>query len=90
MRVLDGKYQLLSSENMEFSQVINIGQASNHLRADCVGSQLVFFVNNQFLATVQDSHLSQGQTGVIVGTYGEPGVEIHFDNFVVQESRLIK
>lgn len=90
MRVLDGKYQLLSSETMEFSPAINTGQSSNHVRADCLGSQLVFYVNDQFLATVQDNQLSQGQTGVIVGTYEEPGVEIYFDDFIVQESQLIK
>ena len=90
MRVLDGEYKLLSSENMELSSAVNTGKSSNHLRVDCLGSQLVFYVNDQFLATVQDSQLSQGQTGVIVGTYDEAGVEIHFDDFIVQESQLIK
>lgn len=90
IRVLDGEYKLLSSDNLELSPAINTGQSSNHLRADCLGSQLVFYVNDQFLATVQDSQISQGKTGVIVGTYNEPGVEIHFDDFTVRESQLIK
>jgi len=90
LRVLEGNYQLLSSDSMQESPVIKPGSAINHLRADCVGTQLVFFVNGEFLTTVEDAALIKGQTGVIVGTFDEPGVEIHFDDFTVQDSSLIQ
>jgi hypothetical protein len=80
----DGKQTLLTGGgNMDFSPEIAKGHASNHLRADCVGSNLALFVNGRHLATVADTDFSRGDVGLMVGTFGEPGTDIRFDNFAV-------
>ena len=79
----DGLATLLGQAEMLPSANINQGLAVNHLRADCTGSTHTFFVNGTQLAQVQDATLSTGDVGVIAGTFGSPGVDILFDNFVV-------
>jgi hypothetical protein len=44
---------------------------------------LTFYVNGFQIAQTQDAALSSGDIGLIAGTFGEPGVDILFDNFVV-------
>ena len=79
----DGLATLLGQSEMLQSPNINQGVAVNHLRADCAGSTLTFFANGAQLAQVQDTTLPMGDVGVIAGTFGAPGVDILFDNFVV-------
>jgi len=56
----------------------------NHLGATCAGSRLSFSVNAISLGEFDDAELTRGDIGLIVGTFDEPGVEIHFDNLVVR------
>ena len=79
----DGQASLLGQSEMLYSANINPGLAVNHLRADCVGNLLTFYVNGFQVAQVQDSALASGDVGVLAGTFGAPGVDIIFDNFVV-------
>lgn len=84
VKVKDGLYQVLSSPNgLEFGKMITQGYARNQLRADCVGSRLTLFVNQQKFAEVEDTDFSMGDVGLLVGAYQMPGVEVHFDNFYV-------
>lgn len=78
----DGQAALLGQAEMLPSGSINQGLAVNHLRADCAGSLLTFFVNGSQLAQVQDATLTSGDVGIIAGTFGAPGVDVIFDNFV--------
>lgn len=84
VKVKDGLYQVLSSPNgLQFGKMITQGYARNQLRADCVGSRLTLFVNQQKFAEVEDTDFSMGDVGLLVGAYQMPGVEVHFDNFYV-------
>lgn len=84
VKVKDGLYQVLSSPNgLEFGKMITQGYARNQLRADCVGSRLTLFVNQQKFAEVEDTDFSMGDVGLLVGAYQMPGVEVHYDNFYV-------
>ncbi|HMU93162.1 MAG TPA: hypothetical protein PLD33_06855 [Anaerolineales bacterium] len=74
--VLLGQNEMLTSEN------INKGLAVNHLRADCTGDQLTFYVNGFQIAAVQDATLKSGDVGMLVGTFAKPGVDVILDNFV--------
>lgn len=74
--VLLGQSEMLASEN------INKGLAVNHLRADCAGNQLTFYVNGFQIAAAQDSTLKSGDVGMLVGTFANPGVDVILDNFV--------
>ena len=78
-----GKAALLGQSEMQLSENINKGLAINHLRADCVGSTLTFYVNGFQVAQAQDSTLASGDVGILAGTFATPGVDIVFDNFVV-------
>ena len=79
----DGQATLLGQSEMLASTNINKGVAVNHLRADCIGNTLTFYVNGFQIAQAQDSTLPSGDIGLIAGTFAEPGVDVLFDNFVV-------
>lgn len=79
----NGQAILLGNPELQASADIHKGVAVNHLRADCVGSTLTFYVNGLQLIQVDDPTLASGDVGVLAGTFSTPGVDIIFDNFVV-------
>lgn len=79
----DNAATLLGQSELQPSSNINKGLAVNHLRADCVGDTLTFYINGFQAAQVKDAALTSGDVGMLAGTFGAPGVDIVFDNFVV-------
>lgn len=79
----DGQAVLLGQSEMQYSENINKGVAINHLRADCAGNTLTFFINGFQVAQAQDAILTSGDVGVLAGTFNEAGTDVLFDNFVV-------
>lgn len=77
--------ELLNMENMLPSDSINLGDASNLIRLDCVGSTLTLYVNGDFVGETVDSSIGAGDVGLYAGTFSIPGTDILFDNFVVRE-----
>jgi hypothetical protein len=77
-----GQGVLLGQNEMQPNNSIKTGLAVNHLRADCTGNTLTFYVNGFQVASVQDSTLKAGDVGLLAGTFDEPGVDVIFDNFV--------
>jgi hypothetical protein len=75
----------LGNDDFQTSDVILLGDQSNHIRADCVGDTLSLYVNGELLLSVQDDEYQQGDVGLAAGTTGEPGTDIFFDNFVVYQ-----
>ena len=68
------------------SAAILPGKATNHLRADCNGSQLTFYANGQKLIEAQDSQYQSGLVGMVVSTQPDSGgADVSFDNFVARE-----
>ncbi len=66
------------------SPAINPGKATNRLKVEMLGPTMVFFVNDVELARVEDERYTEGDVGVIAGTfYVEPGTHVLFDNFAV-------
>jgi len=84
-KVIDGSMSNLSSEQMEYTEAINQGYATNHLRAICAGDELSFYVNDILVATATDYDLSAGDVGLDGGTYSIPYAAFSFDNFLVTE-----
>lgn len=80
-----GVKTLLSSpdNNMVSDSSVNQGDASNHLRVDCIGSTLTLYVNGTQAASASDSSFTGGDTGLIAETFSVAGTEIHFDNLFV-------
>jgi hypothetical protein len=83
IRVKDGKYEVLSGPELQFSDTIQKSPGTNQLRADCIGNTLTFYINGKQMAQVADTTFKSGEVGILAGTYDEPGVEILFDNFIV-------
>ncbi|HEY60830.1 MAG TPA: hypothetical protein G4N92_09155 [Anaerolineae bacterium] len=82
LRVKAQQYHLLTGDSMQFSSCVRQGDAPNHLRADCDGTDLTFYINEYELAHVSDASFPSGGIGLTAGTYDAPGVVIWFDNFV--------
>lgn len=78
----DSSTQLGGGE-MQHSNYINQGAATNHIRFDCTGNVLALYVNGQQLDRQTDSEYTSGNVGLIAGTYDTPGTDILFDNFSV-------
>lgn len=80
----DGERALLSGENMLPANSINTGASSNNLHVECIGEDLLLFVNDVKVYEVKSTELQSGDVGVIAGTYETSGVEIEFDDFSVK------
>lgn len=81
-KYIGGQVLLLGSTSMQPSEFIE-KDAVNHLRADCIGDTLTFFVNYNQVASVQDSDFPSGDVGLLAGAFSQAGVDILFDHFVV-------
>lgn len=82
---VDGMLTMLSDEQMQYTEVINQGDAANALSAICAGNTLEFVVNGETLASVHDSSLRDGRNGVMIGTFSNPGyLVVMFDDFSVR------
>lgn len=82
-KFVEGEQKLIGSESMPASDKVNQGNATNHLRADCVGNKLRLYVNDELLTEVEDSEFTSGDVGLLAGSFDQPGTDIHFDNFSV-------
>ncbi len=78
-----GNGVLLGQSEMQPNENIKTGLAVNHLRAECNGTTLTFYVNGFEVASVQDATLQAGDVGLLAGTFDQPGTDAIFDNFVV-------
>lgn len=67
------------------SDAIRQGAATNLLEVVCRGATLTFLVNGDELVQVEDAGYQRGDVGLYVGSFFEPGVEVHFDNLRVEE-----
>ncbi len=82
-KFVHGSVIQLGQNEMQYSDSVHKGLAVNHLRADCIGNTLTFYVNGQPVAQAQDADLTQGEVGLLAGTFSQPGVDVIFDNFAV-------
>ena len=84
-KATDGSTEYLSSEKMIPTDAIKQGTTINHLRADCIGNTLTFYVNGQQVASTTDAAFTGGDIGFLAGTFDVPNTEIAFDNLVVSK-----
>jgi hypothetical protein len=76
-------HQVINAETMQFSDVIKRGDATNKIRAECIGNRLLLWANGEKLAEVIDDDYSAGDVGLLAGSFDKIGVDILFDNFVM-------
>jgi hypothetical protein len=81
-KFIGGQTLLLGQTSMQQSDFIK-KDAVNHLRADCVGNKLTFYVNYDQVASAQDTDFKNGDVGLLAGAFAQPGVDVLFDHFVV-------
>jgi hypothetical protein len=81
----NGTVTVISAPKLTRSPAVNLGQASNHLKAVCQGNQLSLYVNDQLVAQATDGDFPGGDVGLLASADKHPGVEIHFTNFVVTQ-----
>ncbi|HEX5940990.1 MAG TPA: hypothetical protein VFY66_01875 [Anaerolineales bacterium] len=81
-KFIGGLTLLLGQSEMQASDAIQAGNM-NHLRADCIGDKLTFYINFTEVASVTDPDFPRGDVGLVAGSFTEPGVDVLFDNFVV-------
>ncbi len=67
------------------ADAINHGNKSNTLRAECVGDRLSLYVNGSLAVQTNDSDLTGGDVGLMVGTFDDTDTEVLFDNFIIRE-----
>jgi hypothetical protein len=84
-KVVGGEYQLLGTEEMLPSDSIRQGDATNHIRADCIGSRLTLYANGDQIHSTSDDSFATGDVGLIAGSFETPGADIRFDNFAVYQ-----
>ena len=77
--------EALWSELVQPAGIILHGPDANHLRADCIGETLSFYVNGTLVATATDPAPAGGDVGLVAGTWSTAGTDILFDNFVVMK-----
>lgn len=81
-KFIGGLTVLLGQSEMQASGAIQTG-TMNHLRADCIGDKLTFYINFTEVASATDTDFPSGDVGVVAGAFAQPGVDVLFDNFVV-------
>src|SRR5215216_932044 len=81
-KYIGGQILLLGQTSMQASKFIE-KEAVNHLRADCIGDTLTFYVNFNQVAMVKDADFPNGDVGMVAGAFAQPGVDVLFDHFMV-------
>lgn len=83
IKVVEGEYQLINSESMEFAPSVRQGEAINYLVVTCQYNFLKLDINGENQFSIQDNSFTRGDVGLIAGSFEEPGVDIFFDNLTV-------
>lgn len=83
VKVMNGSLSLLGADQMQPSEAIRQGNATNHVSAECKGDTLALTVNGITLISVQDGDFSSGDVGLEVTTRQSGGVDILFTQFSV-------
>jgi hypothetical protein len=80
----DGVEVGISSEEMQSTDAIRQGAATNHVRVYCTGDQLTLWVNGENVASATDATYTDGDVGLLAATpEDEVGVDVRFDNLTV-------
>jgi len=79
-KLAGGGQKLIGMDSLKLSYDIRHGEATNRIRATCVGDMLRLFINGQMQIEVHDSEFQSGDMGLWAGTASQVGTDILFDN----------
>jgi hypothetical protein len=84
-KVIEGDQQLIDMDDMYPTDKINLGDATNQIKAECNGSTLTLFINGTEVDKKVNDEIKDGNVGLIAGTFDQTYTDILFDNFKVTE-----
>jgi hypothetical protein len=74
------------TDNWESSEALATGlNTTNRLAIVAEGGLFSFYANDELLTQVADAQYSQGAVALDAGTFGQPGLQVAFDNLVIRE-----
>ncbi len=73
----------LGNSPMAENDAIIKGGATNQIRFDCIGNTLTLYVNGTQVDQQTDPEYTEGNVGLVAGTFDDAGTDILFDNFFV-------
>jgi len=82
-RMKEGAYTLLGLDQMIPVPAVLGGSGENYIRLECIGNTMTLFANGQPVDYREDDSFTNGDVGLIAGTFDEGGVVIDFDDFRV-------
>lgn len=80
----DGSWTRFVQDWAETTAVNQGFSVVNRLRVEAVGATMRFYVNGTLLHLVTDAQYAAGTIALDAGTFGQPGLEVAFDNVVVK------
>lgn len=80
-RFLAGEQEVVQ----DFEGFAGLQAGTNHLRLDCIGSLVEFYVNGELAASAEISQPASGGVGLYAGGSGQGQNEFFFDNFIVYQ-----
>lgn len=80
------EWEMLVGGGWELNDAVRTGlNATNRLRVEATGPDMVFYVNDVEVGSATDSTFSSGDLGMLVETFSNPGdVTVEFDNLSFQ------
>ena len=88
VKIENGTSTVISAADGQLHTVngVNQGQATNHIRADCIGTTVTLYANGNQVATATDSTFTNGgDVGLAAAAYATSGTDILFTNFLVSK-----
>jgi hypothetical protein len=79
----DGRWEVLGPDWVAH-EAVNQGAATNTLTVEARGAELTFWVNDEQVLQVADDALARGEIGLYAGAFNESGVNIAFDDLVIE------
>jgi hypothetical protein len=83
VRLLDGKIELLGSDQYIRVEGISTDDGVNNITASCIGENLRLIVNNETIVSAQDSSFTNGQNGFLVETFEEKNATVVFNKLII-------
>lgn len=84
-RNADGTWTRLLNDWTAHEAILTGLNNTNHLRVEANGPNIAIYANDQLLYRAVDTAYTVGTIGLDAGTFGQPGVQVVFDNLVVRK-----
>jgi len=92
----DGFYSISKGEGDDVAPLvewtansaINEGQATNKIRAVCIGNYLALWVNDKFMTEIEDTAYANGFAGLAAAAFEDGDADITFDDLTIMAASL--